>query len=560
MSRIISERGIVLILIGLLIAGIAVRLYHFASWPVALYWDEVAIVMDARSISQTGMDVHNHSWLQTIFPSYGDYKAPVYIWFAGLVAHLTDSETLIARIPSLLAGLLTLLAMSCLAREIGLRLQIRSSRLLILTTLTITSVSYWAIFFSKVGFESHLGQLWILCTVTALLFAQRKPLAWPLVGIFGVLAMYTYYATRFVWPVVFMYVAVWTVYSIIKEKRNAKKSRSIVFSIFGMIATLSIFMMGLVVMTQSKYYAASQQFRLSAASVLDISQYVERTAQVDFAPLKVLQVRDLLAHGLSHLAPSYLFMTGDANLRHGTGLFGLFPLVWLPILILGMVFIVQKNQVLAGLLAVWIAAGILPASVPFDVPHTLRSLSALPAFTMLIALGFFALLSAKKPNKRWAGVLFLLGTSLCLFRFTYHLMFLYPVQASEWWQSGYRNLATQLLSYKTNSESIYVDIDDVRFNLWLATDERVSSSYLQQLKKEAFILQQPLGITITSLTDNRIATLPKGSIVAMKASNLPNVLSSTGRTTIGEELVYDELQRPIFSIARLANDPIVTTQ
>ncbi|KKT97629.1 MAG: hypothetical protein UX00_C0008G0003 [Microgenomates group bacterium GW2011_GWB1_45_17] len=65
----------------LLIAAV-LRLYKLGSIPVSMYIDEIAIGVDAKSIAQTGRDMHGHSWLTPMFLSYGDYKLPVYIWIA----------------------------------------------------------------------------------------------------------------------------------------------------------------------------------------------------------------------------------------------------------------------------------------------------------------------------------------------------------------------------------------------------------------------------------------------------------------------------------------------
>jgi len=56
--------------------------------PPAREWAEVAIGVEAYSISQTGKEVLGKSWLQAIYPSYGDYKAPVPIRLVSIFTKL----------------------------------------------------------------------------------------------------------------------------------------------------------------------------------------------------------------------------------------------------------------------------------------------------------------------------------------------------------------------------------------------------------------------------------------------------------------------------------------
>mgnify|MGYP003988032779 FL=1 len=68
----------------ILLLAIFLRFYKLGQVPVSLYWDEAAILLDAKVVSQTGRDVHGNPWLQVLFPSYGDFKLPTYIWLAAL--------------------------------------------------------------------------------------------------------------------------------------------------------------------------------------------------------------------------------------------------------------------------------------------------------------------------------------------------------------------------------------------------------------------------------------------------------------------------------------------
>src|SRR3972149_8796774 len=89
--------------------AVLLRFYQLGAVPVSLYWDETAMLVDARSVAATGRDMYGNSWLQAIYPSYGDYKLPVYIWLASLSVKVFGASEWALRLPSATAGGLTLL-------------------------------------------------------------------------------------------------------------------------------------------------------------------------------------------------------------------------------------------------------------------------------------------------------------------------------------------------------------------------------------------------------------------------------------------------------------------
>ena len=93
------------------IVGLAafLRLYALGSIPNGLYIDEVAIGVDALSLAKTGHDMHGGHWFTTVFPSYGDYKLPVYIWLAAISVRLFGATDFAVRLPSAIAGIGTVM-------------------------------------------------------------------------------------------------------------------------------------------------------------------------------------------------------------------------------------------------------------------------------------------------------------------------------------------------------------------------------------------------------------------------------------------------------------------
>src|SRR5690606_16822094 len=87
--------------------------------------------------------------------------------------------------------------------------------------------------------------------------------------------------------------------------------------------------------------------------------------------------RELLLNYADNLSADFLFLTGDPNLRHGTGMAGLFLFSMAPLLMLGSWRMYTLNPLALTILVSWWLAALLPASVPETTPHALRSLNAM---------------------------------------------------------------------------------------------------------------------------------------------------------------------------------------
>ena len=150
----------------LLLAAI-LRFYQLGQIPVSLYWDEAAMLADAKYLASEGRDTHGGGWGQAIFPSYGDYKMPVYIWLASASVKLFGVSAWSFRLPNALASLGTIIIASWLVKELidGDRSQINrrslsngefnSNQIAVAVALVLT-FNPWSMMFGRTGFEAHL--------------------------------------------------------------------------------------------------------------------------------------------------------------------------------------------------------------------------------------------------------------------------------------------------------------------------------------------------------------------------------------------------------------------
>lgn len=469
-----------------LLLAIFVRFAGLGRVPSGLYWDEVAMLVDARSLAQTGKDMHGLR-PSLILPSYGDYKLPVYTWLSAPLTLLPISPEVQIRLVSTLAGIGTVLLAGLLAAELFLTKDATQRRLTFLCVAFVAAILPWSIHFSHTGFEGHLGQFLVALSVYCMLLARRRPWLLVVAGLVGTLSLYTYYSVRFVWPLIAVttWLFVWKSYAMLTRK----------WLVFGLIM-LAIFGVSYLAMINSQWYAASQQFRLSSPSLLSPEPFVLQQNEARKAAgnslldrlvfhRSLFQIKALLANFSSHLSPVYLFVNGDDNLRHGTAAHGLGYLTMLPLLLAGTYVAVKKNKWALLLLLIWWFAALIPASVPLEAPHALRSLNALVPFAVLLGFGLSWVFTTFTTKRKYIPYLVCIVLLIHLWQFVGFYPTVYPNRSASSWQTGYKSVAHTVHDQLKGVDRAWVSIDD-RWYLWYLVYGNQDPLFAQSLKTHDF--------------------------------------------------------------------------
>jgi 4-amino-4-deoxy-L-arabinose transferase-like glycosyltransferase len=436
MKKILPLSFLILILIIF-----ALSLFRLGENPVSLYWDELAIGIDSYSISQTGKDIYGNSWLQAIYPSYGDYKAPVSILLTSLFVRYLGLTPFSIRFPSLIFSFLSLIPFYFLIKLIAKDLKIKS-KIPIYLCLILLLFSPWHFHFSRISFESFLSfNLLILVILFAYLASKGKAFYFYLTTIFSALTVYTYFSARYLTTAFICLILISNI------KIVLKKFWHLLFSIV-------LFIILQIPLYQSPHYSSSQQYRFSTENALtnhdlinESSQFVEAS---NFSPFsKIIYhrylffFRDLFQNYLSHFSFDFLFLSGDSNLRHHSGWGGQLLLITAIPFCFGIYYLLknikQKNCIIA-LLMLLLAP--ITASVPYDAPHASRSIYMLLPITLIIYFGIVQINSIFKPKAKNYSWIFLLGLSLINFALYYkNYLTNYPQKSSQAWQLGNSQIA-----------------------------------------------------------------------------------------------------------------------
>ncbi len=181
-----------LILILVVLLAFVLRFYRLDSYP-ALNADEAAIGYNAYSLIKTGLDEHGNSW-PIHFQSFNDYKPGLYFYIVVPFVKFLGLNEWSVRIPGALLGVLTVVVIYLLAKEL-----FKNEKLALVSSLFL-AISPWHIHFSRGGWEVNVATFFVTLGIWLFLRALKNPKFYFLSVLSFVLSMYAYHAARVVIP------------------------------------------------------------------------------------------------------------------------------------------------------------------------------------------------------------------------------------------------------------------------------------------------------------------------------------------------------------------------
>lgn len=439
------------------------RLWQLGEVPASPDWDEVALGYNAYSIMQTGKDEYGQV-LPIVLRSFDDYKPALYAYLAIPSITIFGLNTFAVRLPSAVMGVLTVIAVYFLVKELFPKL----SPFSLLLFPFLLAISPWHIQFSRVAFEANVGLAFNIFAALFFLAGFKKPWFLSLSAFFASLALYTYHSEKIFTPLLFL--ALMIIFR--KELLTIRKKHLVFAFLTGFILFLPL---GSYVLSNKQVWTRAQGVSILA----DQTAFLQRNAQKilwdkknnDFLGLILdnRRIQYLLVgiNGyLSHFDLNWLFITED-EARHRAPGMGLLYLWELPFLLMGVYSLIfgssfdhlgRKTK-----LAIfsWFLIAPLPASMTRDLPHTVRTLNFLPIFQIFTALGlirtFIAIKLLKQRYLKLLIVFFLF--SFFIFNFLYYLNQYFVQQNyfnSSNWQYGYKEAVEEVKKIEGNYDKIVV--------------------------------------------------------------------------------------------------------
>ena len=399
-----------LLLLTITLLAVFLRLYRLDALPPGLYHDEAYNGLDALALLR-GEDrpLFFEVWEQLAFAEQveamphgrfpvffvGNYgREPLFYYLLALSLAVAGARPLAIRLVPALSGVLVVLAVYWLARELlaGNVLAIspkspagrdaRGRRVALLAALNV-AIWYWLLHFSRFGIRPML-----LALVAALAFAclarglrTGRRIAWAAAGFWLGLSLYTYTPARMLPLAAFGWLAVvaWTEKGFLRRRWRE-------WATFVAVAAIVVAPLGLFFLR----YPEWAWFR---------AQYVA----TDAVGVEVESLGEMLVGNVGRVLGG-LVLTGEKNLRHnlpGRPMLDPVQAIWL---LLGLVLTTaQTMRALKSLtsrfqhhtsplpphasLLIWLPVMLLPTYLTSDAPHFGRAIGITPAVAVLMALG-----------------------------------------------------------------------------------------------------------------------------------------------------------------------------
>lgn len=423
---------LIIFLIITLAAGL--RLFKVSTTPHDLYIDEVSIGYNAYSILKTGTDEWGEKF-PLYFKAFGEYKLPVYIYTVALFQAVLGKTSLSVRLPSVLAGVLTVFCFILLVKILS------TNKKLALLSGLLLAVSPWHLQFSRAGFEASLSLFFIVLATYLFILGIRKNMLFIIISaIFFFMSLYTYFVSRIFVPLLILALIIIfskQILALFKNKKNI-----VYFSFLTLLSLL--FVPGL--------FSARGFIR---AGSLSFVREVKISPDIFWENKIFLNLTAFMQNYFKNLSLDYLFFAGDQQGRHSVREIGQNYVWMLPFLLLGAVKIFRFHKKSAYFFLSFLFISPLGAALALPNPHALRTLYLVVPLTFISALGLYSLLKNRK-----------FFTILITFIFTYyfinylHSYFVhYPKRTSPDWWGGYKEAIGETVKRSVSYDKVYLTRD-----------------------------------------------------------------------------------------------------
>ncbi|MET0790482.1 MAG: hypothetical protein ABW061_03095 [Polyangiaceae bacterium] len=365
------SRWLRLTILVTLLVGLVSRFVELEASPPGFYLDEAIIAAHAICLRETGSDAYGQHL--PLFSAVADGLAtPVQLYGSAAWTVIFGDSIASLRAWSAFVSTITIGAIALLVWKWGFEASAATWAAM------LAAISPWAFQFSRIAWDPPLAPCFLVLGMLAL-FWSAGALSALLAGASFALAMYSYPPLR----VQVLLLAPALVLLLRAEK-------SFTWRRVAIVAFAATVVLTPIVLRNS----AGELLRRSRALSIFSDAYLEPLG--GFSMPRVIGI--FLSNFFSHFSWSYLLVSGDANVRHSTQLFGEWSWIDGVLMVLAFVLLLKRKlferapeaslrkRVLCFAIYGY-ATGVIPAALTNDgLPHALRSIAAWPFLVIGLAL------------------------------------------------------------------------------------------------------------------------------------------------------------------------------
>jgi len=562
------------ILFGIIILASFLRLWNLSGVPVSLFGDELDVGYHAYSILKTGRD-YSGNFLPLHFQSLAEWRTPLYLYSTVPTVWLFGISPLGVRIPAALFGIVGILGIFPLIREISrFEMSEKKSDLLALISAAVLALSPWHIQYSRAAFE--VTQLLVFYLFGLYFFFRSinksRGGKWLWVSVALLVATPLVYSTAKLFTPILLVVlaALWY-----KDILSISKK----YLVWALVAGI---LLGAPTAYATLFSGGAQRFGY-------ISVFTDPTRETEVGAKRELAAHvrgevglglmpttsdkffynkftfwgsNILKNYFDSFSTQFLFVTGDLNLRHSIEGMGQFYKVEIIALLVGMVFFFSKfkNRKIKTFIALWIALGAIPSSITRDGGmHATRLIIMLPPLVFLIAYGIYSLTKMKRP---YNYVLVFVYLVLFIVNFTFYQNAYWhenPWYSERWWHGGFQDAIESVMEMEEDYDDVLIGMSSEPAWIFFAGWSEFDPAVWQSVKPDKNWINHEKYGNITTIGKYYFGS-PDGGLYDWGRSMDDKVLFMASEKDVGINLIREPERTPsdlnlIKSIAYPSGEP-----
>jgi 4-amino-4-deoxy-L-arabinose transferase-like glycosyltransferase len=452
-----------ILLLFILILAFVLRVYKLTSVPPSLNWDEVAAGYNAYTIAHWGKDEWGEKF-PLVFTSFRDDKHPVHIYLTSAFVRIFGPSDFTARFPSALVGVLAVLVMFYLGKNLFDNQWVGYFSALFL------AVSPYHIHYSRGLWEVNFALFFFLLGFLFFVLGVKKHprLFYASYFSFG-LSLISYHSAKVVVPPMVLLLTI--LYFAKSRKSKHFLLGFLLFTGFVLLVVLNKRLLGLARVEQTGFSKEKIQntvlYRKTGNDYLGLTE-------VTFDNYK------------GYFNPQYLFVKGDQNPRGSVKAIGQLYKIDAILILIGLLALVLHPSKASLLLPAWILLAPVPAALSSNTANATRGMFMMGSFQLLSALGAATLVGLVKKEKLKLGLTL---TILVLISFeTFNYLKYYFTQYSKneaiEWQYGMKQIV-EYVNEHPEYKKVYMDsIRQQPYIFFLFYSKQALPEFLETVKYE----------------------------------------------------------------------------
>jgi len=343
-----------------LLLALSLSFYRFPEVPNGFFYDEASVGYNAYSISETGADEYGNKY-PVFFRCFDNFQDPVYVYSLVPLIKIFGLEKWTTRLPALIFKILAALMLFFCAKRIT-----RSFSCALFCSLIFVIIP-WTFVLSRSGMGGYMPML--LGIISGIYFlnlalSTRELKYSVLAGMSWAFTMYSHQIGRPMSAVILFAFVMSFNFLILKRLKAA------------ILFCLTMFVALLPMATYVWRVPESMTKRFSTFSIWG-----------DACGITEILFR-FFERYFDYFGASFLFMKGDADLRHNSGYSGQLYFIMAPLVVIGIFHMLKHwRRPFYRFIIFSIALYPLAASLTMDRMHSTRCLNGVPFFCIASAIG-----------------------------------------------------------------------------------------------------------------------------------------------------------------------------